>query len=839
MLKRIFDISFASFALVVSSPILLIVSVLIKLTSKGPVLFRQERVGKDGKLFKIYKFRTMVENAEKMGPKITAKDDPRITSLGRILRLLKVDELPQLLNVIKGDMSLVGPRPEVPHIVQLYTEEQRKVLSVRPGIVGPSQILGRNEMEKFPDDLEDIEKYYVEHILPEKLSMDLEYVEKARFLTDLRYLLKGIWATVAGSFKTRYFERGKRLALLLCTDLSLAWVSYMVAFGLRFDWRVPEVDQKVMVSMLPLVVAVRGIVFVLSGLYRSLWKYISVREFYSMVRACTISTFLMAALSLLLGFRSHPRSVFAIDWALLVLFMGGVRLLFRTASERKALQANSKACARKNALIFGAGDVGEMLLREIHKNPKLGQYNVVGFIDDDPKKLGMTIHGVKVLGRRYDLPRIASIFNVDEVLIAISDLSHEDMKAILSFCRKARVRHRMVPAVGSLLNGRVKLLELRDVEISDLLGRKPVKLNFSAIHNFIQGKRILVTGAGGSIGSELCLQIAEYSPETLVLVDRNENYLHEIHYKLSCRFPELKAHFCLCDITDERKIGRIFELHRPQLVFHAAAQKHVPFGEEHPDEAVKHNVFGTKVVAKLSDRLGAEEFVMISTDKAVNPTSVMGATKRVAELYVQAFSRVSNTKFVTVRFGNVVGSNGSVIPLFLDQIRRGGPITVTHPEVKRYFMSISEAVQLILQAVTMGKKGEIFILDMGEQIKILDLVKELCWLAGLEPGRDIEIKFIGLRPGEKLYEELQGEGEEPLPTYHERIKVLRSVRNDFGKIESQTEELCRMAEDMDVEGIIGKLREIVPEYTPWSRWNFVPTGFKGSSSGSEKPLKAI
>jgi FlaA1/EpsC-like NDP-sugar epimerase len=453
-----------------------------------------------------------------------------------------------------------------------------------------------------------------------------------------------------------------------------------------------------------------------------------------------------------------------------------------------------------------------MALRELERNVKY-KYTMVGFIDDDPQKLGKMIHGVRVIGTIKDIPVLAKPYRIDEAFLAISRINSDAIRSILKQCDEAGIKCRIVPAIVDSLNGKIYLNKIRDIEISDIFGRQPVELDFSGIGKFITDSKILITGAGGSIGSELSRQIAEYKPNTLILVDRNENYLHEIQCELENYHKSLPMHFILADIKEEIKMEKIFTSFQPEIVFHAAAQKHVPLSEANIDEAVKNNIHGTKILAKLSNKYRATHFVMISTDKAVNPTSVMGVTKRIAEKYIQSLSKNCYTKFVIVRFGNVMNSNGSVVPMFVKQIERGGPVTVTHPDIERFFMSIPEAVQLILQAVIIGRNGEILILNMGNPVKILDLASELIKRSGFTPNRDIKIEFTGLRPGEKLFEELVGKEEEVLITSHSQLKVIRSNNIiELNEFEQKISQLLNFVQDNDPSKFKEKFQEIVPEY---------------------------
>ena len=842
-MKRLFDFIFSVVGLIISAPILMICAMLIKLSSKGPVFFRQERAGKENKFFKIFKFRTMVQNAEAKGPKITPKNDSRITPIGGILRWLKLDELPQLINVLIGDMSFVGPRPEVPHVVAYYTEEQREVLSVKPGIIGANQILARNESDLYPEGIEDTESYYIKHILPEKLKVDLDYVKKSSLRYDVKLLFTGIVITILGAAQARVFLEAKIPAFLLPIDMVLIGLAYFLAYALRFDWQIPSSDYRIFAISLPIVLATKIGIFLIFKFYKNIWKYVGIDDLFIIVKACTLSSVISVVLIFFLGIRIFSRSVFLIDWILVMLFVGGFRVVMRILTERISIRERLEFMnvERKNIVIIGAGDVGEMALRELQRNVKY-RYTMVGFIDDDSQKQGKRIHGVKVIGTIEDIPNLAKPYRIDEAFLAISRLSSTDIKSIVKHCEEAGIKCRMVPAVIDALNGKIHLNKVRDIEISDLFGRKSVQLDFSSIQKFIYNKKVLVTGAGGSIGSELCRQIAEYNPKNLMLIDRNENYLHDIQCELEANYKTLPMVFKIADITIISKIEQIFNSTRPEIVFHAAAQKHVPLSESNPDEAVRNNILGTKILAKLANKYKTDYFVMVSTDKAVYPTSVMGVTKRVAELYVQSFSRNSHTRFVTVRFGNVMNSHGSVVPMFIKQIERGGPVTVTHPDIERFFMSIPEAVQLILQAVTMGRNGEIFVLDMGQPIKILDLATELIKRSGLKPNKDIKIEFTGLRPGEKLFEELVSKGEQVLLTTHTQLNVLSSnTKMNIDKLEQKIDELYGLALDLEYDKIKEKLKELVPEYMPEEITNNLeslnPISYKNLTSVTSESLE--
>ena len=465
---------------------------------------------------------------------------------------------------------------------------------------------------------------------------------------------------------------------------------------------------------------------------------------------------------------------------------------------------------KNKVLIVGAGDAGAMLLREIERY-HIANRQVVGFIDDDKNKTGKILLGVKVLGTRNELVKIASEKGIDEIIIAMPSVKGKEIKAIISICKETNCKLTILPGLYEIIEGKVSISQLRPVDIEDLLGRDPVKLDTTAVKEYLAGKIVLITGAGGSIGSEIVRQVAKMQPKKLLLLGKGENSIYEITQELKINCPEVKTVPIIADIRDKERIKAIMDYFKPQVVFHAAAHKHVPLMEYQPAEAVRNNILGTKVVADEAAAHNVETFVMISTDKAVNPTSVMGCTKRVAEMYVQSMNKNSGTRFVAVRFGNVLGSRGSVIPLFKKQIAKGGPVTVTHPDMKRYFMTIPEASQLVLQAGAMAKGGEVFVLDMGEPVRIYDLAKDLITLSGLIPDKDIEIKITGLRPGEKLFEELLSAEDGTEKTTHKKIFTARIKEIDKAGLDK---EISKILEITDGEEVVAALQKIVPTYTP-------------------------
>jgi FlaA1/EpsC-like NDP-sugar epimerase/lipopolysaccharide/colanic/teichoic acid biosynthesis glycosyltransferase len=789
-LRRTLDASAALMGLVLLSPGLLVLSLLVKLTSKGPVLHRARRVGRHGREFYLLKFRTMVVGADRIGPGITVDADPRITPLGRWLRSHRLDELPQLWNVLAGDMSLVGPRPEDPRYVARYTPEQREVLKVQPGITGPAQIAFRNEPERLRH-ASDPESTYLQEIMPAKLAADLDYLRQRTVWNDLGVL-----------FSTLRIYVGNRILILL--DLVNLILSYVVSFAIRFD-NITFFEQLGLYwpVLIPLLV-IKLAIFEMMGLYRRLWRYASVQELLSVVWAVALSSTLGGILILLLWVwpgatlaTGFPRSVIAIDAMLTLLLVGGLRFASRWQHETysAAARRNGTNGRQRRALIAGAGAAGAMAAREMLRNPQLG-YSLVGFVDDDPDKQGLCIHNLPVLGPLVELPRCVKEEKADEVLIAMPTAPGSVVRRVFDLARNSGVEVRTLPGYYELIGGQVNVQRAREVRLEDLLRRPPTPMDLQGVAGYLTGAVVLVVGAGGSIGSEICRQVARFGPERILLMGHGEDSIYRIEAELRRASPGVSCTPLLGTVRDRAKLDWLIACERPHVIFHAAAYKHVPLMEYNPDEAVLNNVVGTRHLVGAAEAGGVPRLVFISSDKAVDPGSVMGVTKRIGELIVQHAARRSVRPYVVVRFGNVLGSRGSVVPLFQEQIAGGGPVTVTHPEVTRYFMTIPEAVRLVLQAATLGRGGEVFVLDMGEPVRIYDLASDLIRLHGLEPERDIAITFTGLRPGEKLHEVLYTQAEHVQETAHPGIRVAtEEIPIPHAELAVALDELERLASE--------------------------------------------
>jgi FlaA1/EpsC-like NDP-sugar epimerase len=613
---------------------------------------------------------------------------------------------------------------------------------------------------------------------------------------------------------------------LLLIDLILIVTGVLASFALRLDlgpafsYYMPSA-----LKMIAVAVVIKPLVYFLFGLYRRYWVYASIRELRLILFATVAASVWVSVVVLFIrslgGFiEGFPRSVLGIDWLLSLFSVGGLRVIIRVLAETGQIsQKSHSARSSRRLIIAGAGAAGVLVVRELQRNPQM-DVRPVGFVDDDPEKLGKEIHGINVLGRLDQVGEVVEKEQADEVIIAIPTAPGQVIRLVTDQCRQKRIPFRTMPGMYELIGGKVSVNRLRNVAIDDLLRREPAVIDDEAVGRTLSSKRILVTGAGGSIGTELCRQIARWMPSQLILLGHGENSIFEALIELTDMHPNVPIVPVIADIRDYSRIVEVFETFKPEVVFHTAAHKHVHLMEANVEEAVTNNVFGTMSVVDAALDAGTERLVLISTDKAVQPRSVMGATKRMAEMVVHDAAARSGRPFCAVRFGNVLGSRGSIVPIFKRQIARGGPVTVTHPEMKRYFMTIPEAVHLVLQAASMGTGGELYVLRMGEQVHILDLAEDLIRLSGLEPGRDIEITFTGIRPGEKLSESLLDDDLEYQETSHPDIVVVEDNHYATGvRLRNAVEELVRLADEGDVEAILGLLRERIP----------------GSRVGSEPP----
>ena len=604
-----------------------------------------------------------------------------------------------------------------------------------------------------------------------------------------------------------------RIAILVILDVMSIVAASFAALYIRFDFSFANIDKRYMMQLEHILlpnILVTLIFYAIWKLYRSVWRYASANELINIVFATTCTSVAQVVYCYVLN-QKMPRSYYALYWFLLTVMTScirfGYRILRLINSKRTEISEKNR---RVNVMVIGAGAAGNMILKEMESSCYLN-LQAKCIIDDQPGCHGKMLRGVPIVGGRDKILEAVPHYGIDEIILAIPSAGVQVRKEILDICKETGCKLRIVPGVYQLVNGEVSVSKLKEVEIEDLLGREPIRINTEEVFGYVSGKTILVTGGGGSIGSELCRQIASHNPKQLIIVDIYENNAYQIQQELIRKYPELNLLVLIASVRNTNRINSIFEQYRPNIVYHAAAHKHVPLMETSPNEAIKNNVMGTYKTAMAADKYGTEKFVLISTDKAVNPTNVMGASKRICEMVVQMMNQKSKTNFVAVRFGNVLGSNGSVIPLFKQQIAEGGPVTVTHPDIIRYFMTIPEAVSLVLQAGAYAKGGEIFVLDMGKPVKIVDLATNLIKLSGYKPGEDIEIKFTGLRPGEKMYEELLMDEEGLKKTDNKLIFIGKPIDFETDVFEKQLEKLIADAKK-ETADIRSEIKEIVPTY---------------------------
>lgn len=597
----------------------------------------------------------------------------------------------------------------------------------------------------------------------------------------------------------------KNKILLMVIDCLIIISCVALSFVLQANGNIPAIEAMNVIMYGVFCVLISAFIFHVSSLYKRVWQFASVGEMLLIFKSVTISMVLSYLLTLIIPSVHVHVSVAINSYLLILLGVGASRFAVRLVKDYYTRQDMS---GFKKTLIIGAGQCGVIVAKELNMNAN-SNLLAVGFIDDDPQKLSLQVVGIPVLGNRKDIPAVVEQHKITEIIIALPSVSRKEISEIIAICKRTNASLKIIPHINDLLEGKISIKSLRNVEVEDLLGREPVVLESDGIKDYIENKIILVTGAGGSIGSEICRQLIHFKPKKLLLLGHGENSIYQIHRELNKKGIELVP--IIADVQDKNRIDDVFKKHQPQVVFHAAAHKHVPLMEENPSEAIKNNVFGTRNVADCADRYQAKKFVLVSTDKAVNPTSIMGTTKRIAEMYIQCLAKNSRTSFSAVRFGNVLGSRGSVIPLFKEQIAKGGPVTVTHPDMIRYFMTIPEASRLVLQAGAYATGGEIFILDMGEPVRIADLAHDLIKLSGLEPNVDIQIKYTGIRTGEKLYEELLMNEEGMTDTKHNRIFIGKPANFDREDIELELRRLERiLGQDKDM--IQELLSRIVPTY---------------------------
>ncbi len=810
MVKRAFDFVAATVGLVVLAPAFLAIALLIKRDSVGPVFYRGERVGRNGIRFRIYKFRTMVAEADRHGSGLTTQGDHRITRLGKRLRRSKLDDLPELINVVRGDMSLVGPRPEIPEIAERYPPLFRRLLALRPGVTSPAALEYRHKEKISGTD----PSRYADLVLPEKLAIDIRYMLRHTFWGDLRIIGQTLGIVFGlDSLAFRWLSRSiRRVVPWLLLDMPVIVLAFYAALFLRLlDFPTPAVSSYIGAmgrSILPLLLLYL-LMTSLWGVHRRVWRFATAADVRPIFGAVATATAIALGFDLVSS--GSGRRFLPLGVILLGGFFSGcgmVLVRYRSRLLRGLSPAGRHVGEGTRAIIYGAGDAGQHLALRLLTHQSGDVYELVGFVDDEPRKRGQRIHGLAVLGGRQDLVHIVERRRIDLIIIAINNVRGEDLRQILTVAQQTGAQIRIIPSVFEVVSVANTAPLLREVRVEDLLGRQAVQLQRDACEGVLRDRVVLVTGGCGSVGSELCRQVAQFEPKQLVVLDNNETGLYDLEIALRTRFRALAVSIVIGDVTDASRMDAVFAEVKPQIIFHAAAYKHVPLMERFPQEAIRVNVGGTAVVLEMARRFHAQHFVFVSTDKAVEPHSVMGATKRIAELLVIGANNhgeaPDSTRCTAVRFGNVLGSRGSVVPTFARQIDLGGPVTVTHPDMTRYFMDVSEAAGLIIQAASFTQGGDIFMLEMGERIRVDDLARKMIRMRGLRPEIDIPIVYTGVRPGEKLHEELAFAEEGREPTEHPLVHRLRvpMAGSLNGELQHAIERLLRLSRNSNERSLI-------------------------------------
>ena len=823
-MTRLFDILFSAIGLLLLLPVFLLIYILIRLESKGGGFYVQERIGKDGVPFGLYKFRTMRTGSDKHRLITVGERDERITRLGYFLRRYKLDELPQLWNVLKGDMSLVGPRPEVRRYVELYTDEQREVLRVRPGITDYASIAYVNENEILGN-ADDPEKAYVEQVMPDKIKLNMKYIRNKSVLEYFKIILLTFRSILKlGSLNklANWYFNKKSLPFwcIFLMDCAIVFLSYLFVYQQFNSGKDTLLVIEYLSASILVYLVFHAIGFKVFRTYSGILRYSSFVDLKKVGYAMLLGMLLTLGAQILLSGHptfSHLKPVHIIVGSLLatcILWM--VRIAVKTIYDVSLASIDSKY-----AYIYGVKNGGIAIAKHI-RNENPARFDLRGFVSDDKQEEDKILMGVRV----HPLDEALIPTMVDEGIEALIVTPHRAK----AFRDNEKLQDELIKAgIHIYMTQRAKEWEsdiedkstdiqpqLKEISIEDLLPRDEIQVDMKSVGANIANYQVMITGAAGSIGSELVRQIAMLNPKSLILIDQAETPMHDIRLMLEKQWPNLNAVTIVTSICNEKRMEAIFKKYKPEYVFHAAAYKHVPMMEDNPSESVHNNVYGTKVIADLSVKYYVKKFVMISTDKAVNPTNVMGCSKRICEIYVQSLDKAIKdgrmlgiTQFVTTRFGNVLGSNGSVIPLFEEQIKNGGPVTVTHPDIIRYFMLIPEACKLVLEAGTKGKGGEIFVFDMGKPVRIADMAMRMIKLSG---AKNVEIKFTGLRPGEKLFEEVLNSQETTKPSFHEKIRIANVREYNYHEVCCEIENLITVSQRFDDLATVKKMKEIVPEY---------------------------
>ena len=776
MLKRLIDILLSVIGIIFFLPLFPLVVLLIKVGSRGSVFYLCDRLGKDGKPFKMYKFRTMYNAPKPIGPNVCPQGDPRVTPVGRFLRRTKLNELPQLINILKGDMTFVGPRPEAPDLAAYYPEPARAIFTIKPGLVGPNQILGRNEEEWYPPDV-DPQQYYIETILPKKLPVDLEYVRHSSVSTDLNYLFLGVKETIFKAVNWKLVLQNRSQLYLLVTDVVLCLVSFVVlAPLLRFG--LPEgLDTTFFYRLLPAVIIIRLLCFVYFGLYGTLIRYLSFHDIIAVIKGVSAGSLMLVSLTFFIDFRTFPRTVFFLDWLCLILLMASLRSalrLFRDWHGKNQLNEETRV------LIFGAGDAGALAYRSLLAE-KDNAFTVVGFLDDDPVKRHKTLYRKKVLGNRYTIEAVVKLYQVHEIILAIPSAPAHEIDRVVQACQLAGISYRVFPTLKDM--SPIINPPAREISLATLLNTQDVRMDAEAVRTLLQSKNVLVTGSCGALGLELCRQILHFSPRKLVIIDRYESYLTELVTRLlNTNAGELIVPV-LCSPNSNGEITKVFDEYQPRVVFHTATRKYTPFFDIKVEDVVRVNYLSTFALAKEAVRCGCEYFVMVSSEEAAKRGNPVSDSLRAAEISLRQFFSTQPTKLIIARLCDILENRGSMVSLLQEQIVHQEPVTLPSPDAKRHFLSKHAAVHFILQTLVLANADlpaeGIFVCEKGEPIPLIDVVSKLRTFNGRQPTTDLQIKFLNGNAQDDDLVALGGSPQEPeilLPVGHKHILLLHDAQ---------------------------------------------------------------
>ncbi len=748
MLKKFIDIFLSLFGIIVVLPFFPIIALIIKLDSKGPVFYLCNRVGKDMKVFKMYKFRTMIETRFKVGESISPQYDPRVTTFGRFLRRTKMNELPQLINILKGEMTFVGPRPEALDLAELYPEKAKEIFSVKPGLVGPNDltsfskdILGRNEEELYPPGV-DIKKYYIEKILPKKVDVDLQYIRHPSLFKDLKYIFLGVKETLTGALSMKYIQDNQSQIYLFITDIFLSIFSYIIACIISLKTLPGEVNLIMFFMYIPIVIVTRSLCYFYFGMYNSLIRYISYNEILGILKGVTCGSLFLILFSFLFGLNKHSKLIALIDWSCLIFLLSGLRFGLRFYWE-KSHQKNG-VDRKHRVLIFGAGDAGNLAYQALVSD-KNSPFEVVGFIDDAPDKYGKALNGLKVMGNRYHIQVLAQLYKVEEILLAMPEADPDEANEIIEICQEAGLRYRVFSSIRNIDTISRYSFPIRKLQLSDILPLQRIHMDYDAVKNIVADRTVLVNGSGGALGLELCQKALQLGCKKLIIVDRYEAYLTELVAALSNIFSRDLIVPVLVGTDEMNILDKLFDNYRPNVVFQASMKKYVPFFEVNFDDIGRSNYLRTFNLAKVASKYNSDFFILISSLVASNGGNFITESLRVAELSLKHFFSDTNTRLIIARISDIVENRGGIVSVIENQISKQETVTLPSPEAQTCLISNKSAAEFILQtlveAIKLGPGEGIFVCEPGSSISLIEVTRKLANLYGLKIGADLAVKY--------------------------------------------------------------------------------------------------